>query len=71
MNAKDSIERTQNRRVVITTPFPTPEEVAAFYGVSPERHAELKQMIAEIRAANARRSASRRSKQGTRAAKKK
>jgi hypothetical protein len=39
-----------NRRALITTPFPTPEEVAAELGVSPERHAEIKQMLAEIRA---------------------
>lgn len=44
-----------NRRVLITTPFPTPEEVAAELGVSPERHAEIKQMLAEIRAEDERR----------------
>jgi hypothetical protein len=55
MRAKNSIERTQNRRGLITTPFPTPEEAAVALGLSPERHAELKQMLAEIRAEDARR----------------
>ncbi|HET8775031.1 MAG TPA: hypothetical protein VFP80_14620 [Thermoanaerobaculia bacterium] len=69
MTAKNSIARTQNRRVLITTPFPTPEEVAAAVGLSPERHAELKQMIAEIRAESERRAARRRTSAKPRAAK--
>jgi hypothetical protein len=39
-----------NRRVIITTPFPTPEEAAAAYGMSSKRLGELQQLIAEIRA---------------------
>lgn len=50
MTAKNSIARTQNRRVLITTPFPTPDEVAEELGIPPKRVAELRQMIAEIRA---------------------
>ena len=42
------------RKVIITTDFPTPEQVAAFYRIPPTRVAELKQMISEIRAADAR-----------------
>jgi hypothetical protein len=37
-----------NRRALITTPFPTPDEVAAAIGLSPERHAEIKRMVDEI-----------------------
>jgi hypothetical protein len=66
MTPKNSIARTQNRRVVITTPFPTPDEVAAELGIPPKRLAELRQMIAEIRAEDERRAARRqRSKRGT------
>lgn len=55
MTAKNSIARTQNRRVLITTPFPTPDEVAAELGIPPKRVAEIRQMIAEIRAEDERR----------------
>jgi len=51
MTAKNSL--AQNRRVLITTPFPTPDEVAAELGIPPKRVAELRQMIAEIRAEDA------------------
>jgi hypothetical protein len=37
-------------KVIITTPFPTPEEVAAFYRIPAKRVAELDRMIAEHRA---------------------
>jgi hypothetical protein len=40
-------------KVIITTPFPTPEEIAAFYKIPPKRVAELNRMIEEIRAADA------------------
>jgi hypothetical protein len=37
-------------KVIITTPFPTPEEVAAYYRIPAKRVAELDRMIAEHRA---------------------
>ncbi|HXH95323.1 MAG TPA: hypothetical protein VNN25_27355 [Thermoanaerobaculia bacterium] len=37
-------------KIIITTPFPTPEEVAAYYRIPAERVAELDRMIAEHRA---------------------
>lgn len=40
-------------KVIITTPFPTPDEIAAFYKIPPKRVAELRQMIDDIRAAEA------------------
>jgi hypothetical protein len=36
-------------KIIITTPFPTPEEVAAYYGIPAKRVAELDRMIAEHR----------------------
>jgi hypothetical protein len=38
-------------KVIITTPFPTPEEVAAYYKIPAKRVAELRQMMDDIRAA--------------------
>ena len=40
-------------KVIITTPYPTPDEIAAYYKIPPKRVAELRQMIDEIRAAEA------------------
>ncbi|MBV8547570.1 MAG: hypothetical protein JO093_05575 [Acidobacteria bacterium] len=40
-------------KVIITTPYPTPDEVAAYYKIPAKRVAELRQMINEIRAADA------------------
>jgi hypothetical protein len=37
-------------KVIITTPFPTPEQVAAYYKIPAKRVAELRQMMDEIRA---------------------
>jgi hypothetical protein len=36
-------------KVIITTPFPTPEEVAAYYKIPAKRVAELDKMIDEVR----------------------
>jgi hypothetical protein len=36
-------------KIIITTPFPTPEEVAAYYKIPAKRVAELDQIIAEAR----------------------
>jgi hypothetical protein len=36
-------------KVIITTPFPTPEEVAAYYKIPAKRVAELNEMIDDIR----------------------
>jgi hypothetical protein len=41
-----------SRKVIITTPFPTPEKIAAFYKIPAKRVAELNQMIDEFRAAD-------------------
>jgi len=38
---------------IITTPYPTPEWIATYYKIPPKRVAELRQMIDEIRAAEA------------------
>jgi hypothetical protein len=35
---------------IITTPYPTPDEIAAYYKIPPKRVTELRQMIDEIRA---------------------
>jgi hypothetical protein len=37
-------------KIIITTPFPTPEEVAAYYRIPAKRVAELDRMIADHRA---------------------
>jgi hypothetical protein len=37
-------------KIIITTPFPTPQEVAAYYKIPAKRVAELDRMIAEHRA---------------------
>jgi len=37
-------------KIIITTPFPTPEEVAAYFKIPAKRVAELDRMIAEHRA---------------------
>jgi hypothetical protein len=37
-------------KVIITTPFPTSDQVAAHYQIPPKRVAELRQMMDEIRA---------------------
>jgi hypothetical protein len=50
-------------KVIITTPFPTPEEIAAFYRIPAKRVAELDRMIAEHRAESV---ASRRKKASSR-----
>lgn len=42
-------------KVIITTPFPTPDEVAAYLRIPAKRVAELNRMIAEVREADARR----------------
>jgi hypothetical protein len=70
MAAKNSIARTQNHRFLITTPFPTPDEVAEELGIPPKRVAELRQMISEIRAEDERRLA-RAKRRTAKAAKKK
>jgi predicted transcriptional regulator len=36
-------------KIIITTPFPTPEEVAAYYKIPAKRVAELDKMIDEVR----------------------
>mgnify|MGYP001792090373 CR=1 FL=1 len=36
-------------KVIITTPFPTPQEVAAYYKIPAKRVAELDEMINEVR----------------------
>ena len=36
-------------KVIITTPYPTPEWIAAYYKIPPKRVAELRQMMDEIR----------------------
>jgi hypothetical protein len=41
-------------KVIITTPYPTSEEIAEFYKIPPKRVAELNEMIAEIRRSMAR-----------------
>ncbi|HEV7764430.1 MAG TPA: hypothetical protein VGQ76_05475 [Thermoanaerobaculia bacterium] len=38
-----------NKKAIITTPFPTPDEIAELYGITPKRRAELDQMLVEIR----------------------
>lgn len=40
-------------KVIITTPYPTPDEVAAYYKIPAKRVAELRQMLDEFRAADA------------------
>jgi hypothetical protein len=50
-------------KIIITTPFPTPQEVAAYYKIPAKRVAELDRMIAEHRAKLA---ASRRKKAASR-----
>jgi hypothetical protein len=40
-------------KVIITTPFPTPEQVAAYYKIPAKRVAELRQMMDDIRAEEA------------------
>jgi hypothetical protein len=37
-------------KVIITTPFPTPDEVAAYYKIPAKRVAELRQMMDDMRA---------------------
>lgn len=54
---------------IITTDFPTPEEVAAYLGIPPKRVAELNALIDANRAAMAKKKAARR-KVSTRAKKK-
>jgi hypothetical protein len=36
-------------KVIITTPFPTPEDVAAYFKIPAKRVAELDEMIDDIR----------------------
>jgi hypothetical protein len=55
---------------IITTDFPTPEEVAAFYGIPDKRVAELRAMIAADRQAIADRKARAKRRPATRAKKK-
>ncbi len=40
-------------KVIITTPFPTSEQVAAYYKIPAKRVAELRQMMDDIHAAEA------------------
>jgi hypothetical protein len=40
-------------KVIITTPYPNPDEVAAYYKIPAKRVAELRQMMDEFRAADA------------------
>jgi hypothetical protein len=62
-------------KIIITTPFPTPAEVASFLGIPAKRVSELDRMIAEIHAGetsrgdrkkNAQRTGSRKSSNGGR-----
>jgi hypothetical protein len=53
-------------KAIITTPYPSPDDVAAYYKIPPKRVAELRQMMDEMRAAevskkNRRKSTSRKS----------
>jgi len=48
-------------KVIITTPFPTPEEVAAYYKIPAKRVAELDKMIDEVRQSMAKSARSNRS----------
>jgi hypothetical protein len=41
-------------KVIITTPFPTSDQVAAYYKIPAKRVAELRQMMDDIHAAEAR-----------------
>ena len=41
-------------KVIITTPFPTPDEVAAYLRIPAKRVAELRRMIDEVRAETSR-----------------
>jgi len=54
-----------NRKVIITTPYPTPEWIAEYYKIPPKRVAELKEIIAEARRSIARANA-RKKKKATR-----
>jgi hypothetical protein len=38
-------------KAIITTPYPSPDDVAAYYKIPPKRVAELRQMMDEMRAA--------------------
>ncbi|HEV7572124.1 MAG TPA: hypothetical protein VGQ21_11555 [Thermoanaerobaculia bacterium] len=40
-----------SRKAIITTPYPSPDDVAAYYKIPPKRVAELRQMMDEMRAA--------------------
>jgi predicted transcriptional regulator len=55
-------------KVIITTPFPTPEQVAAYYKIPPKRVAELDEMINEARRSMAKTAARKKStsRNGTR-----
>jgi len=46
-------------KALITTPFPTPSEVAAHFGIRPARAAELKRRLLELHAQEADRRAKR------------
>jgi hypothetical protein len=46
-------------KVIITTPFPTPEQVAAYYKIPAKRVAELRQMMDDIGATEMRAAAPR------------
>jgi hypothetical protein len=41
-----------NKKAIIRTPFPTLDEVAEFYGITPERRLELDRISEEIRVKN-------------------
>ena len=43
---------TVSRKIIITTPFPTSEWIAAYYKIPAKRVAELNQMMDEFRAAD-------------------
>ncbi len=38
-------------KIIITTPYPTPDDVAAYYKIPAKRVAELRQMMDDMRAA--------------------
>lgn len=60
-----------NKKAIITTPYPTLDEVAEWYGITPKRRAELDQMLIEIREERARKQARAKAAGTKRSAKKK
>jgi hypothetical protein len=66
-----TLNAMQNKRAIITTPFPTLDQVAEFYRITAKRRAELDQMMEEIFRENADKNAPRSRTSAKRAAKKK